>query len=67
MAEKNTFSPTIFKDSDFWKKFKDGALLWDQVMRHAGLTKYVDEKTIKAYKAQFEMIKNFDPDEKIID
>lgn len=65
--EKNTISPTIFMESDFWKKFKDGALLWDQVMKHAGLNKYVNEEDIKAYKTQFEMIKNFDPNEKIVD
>ncbi len=47
----------MFGDIDFWKKYKDIGLLWDQIKRHTELNKYLSEDEIKKFTMQFEFIK----------
>jgi hypothetical protein len=66
--EEKTKSPlSSLTDSKFWKRYAEAAILWDQLVRNAGLKKYIDENEINKFKLQFEIIKKYNPNEKIID
>lgn len=65
--ETGVLSPSMFMDVRFWERFKEGALIWDQLKKAAGLSKFIDEDKIKIFTEQFEFINKFDPNEKIID